>query len=167
MCGHVAKCPLRDRSQIVVLYHPILSSILLLCVPQMTMDHCRFSCSECGETSDFRPNKDGAIYCPRCGGTKGQLNVGFSLSVGAQVSSVRAVGKNDSLPSKKKRRLEYRKELSLTGSTGKMSILERLIDKDNNLYWEKVTDKDTGEVVHSDEEPLTDHTNHGTAKKLT
>ncbi|MBB3045890.1 uncharacterized Zn finger protein (UPF0148 family) [Litorivivens lipolytica] len=131
------------------------------------MDHCQFHCSECGETSDLQPEENGAIFCPLCGGTKGKLDVGFSFGVAAQMDSVRVVGKNDSLPSKKKRRLEYRREHSLTVSTGRMSILERLIDKENDIYREKIIDKESGEIIHSDEEPLTDHTGHGSAKKNT
>jgi hypothetical protein len=42
---------------------------------------------------------------------------------------------------------------------------ERLIDRQNNRYSEKVTARDTGEVIHHCDEPLTDHTGHGSDKK--
>ena len=40
----------------------------------------------------------------------------------------------------------------------------RVIDKYKNEYKEKVTDPDTGEVVHHNEEPLSEHYGHGYAK---
>ncbi len=42
--------------------------------------------------------------------------------------------------------------------------LERLIDRLANHYREKVTDPDTGEVIHECDEPLDQHTGHGSAK---
>ena len=43
--------------------------------------------------------------------------------------------------------------------------IERLIDRDGDLYEEKVTDPETGAVIHYQKEPLTQHTDHGAAKK--
>jgi len=41
---------------------------------------------------------------------------------------------------------------------------EMIVDREGNRYLEKVTDPETGEVVHSCEEPLSEHQGHGTAK---
>ena len=38
---------------------------------------------------------------------------------------------------------------------------ERLIDHQNNRYRETVTARETGEVIHHCDEPLTNHTGHG------
>lgn len=43
----------------------------------------------------------------------------------------------------------------------------RLIDKDANRYFEKVTDPDTGQVLHECNEPLSEHRGHGSDKKET
>jgi len=43
--------------------------------------------------------------------------------------------------------------------------LERLIDRDNNLYIEIITDPKTGEVIKEIKEPLSEHKGHGSARK--
>jgi len=40
----------------------------------------------------------------------------------------------------------------------------RVIDKNNDKYFEQVIDPETGETVHHCEEPLSEHFGHGTAK---
>ena len=40
------------------------------------------------------------------------------------------------------------------------------IDRDLDTYQEIVVDPDTGEVVHSEDEPLSSHTGHGSARGL-
>lgn len=42
---------------------------------------------------------------------------------------------------------------------------ERLIDRQNNRYFEKVVARETGEVVHQCDEALSDHKGHGSDKK--
>ena len=41
----------------------------------------------------------------------------------------------------------------------------RTIDRDNDRYFEKITDYETGEIIHHCEEPLSQHQGHGSAKK--
>jgi hypothetical protein len=41
---------------------------------------------------------------------------------------------------------------------------ERVIDRENDRYFERVTDYETGETIHEVEEPLSQHTGHGNAK---
>lgn len=41
----------------------------------------------------------------------------------------------------------------------------RIIDRDNDLYVEKITDPETNEIIHHTNEKLSGHTNHGSAKK--
>ncbi len=43
---------------------------------------------------------------------------------------------------------------------------ERYIDRKNNDYEESVIDTDTGKVIHKCKEPLSEHTYHGSAKKI-
>jgi hypothetical protein len=42
---------------------------------------------------------------------------------------------------------------------------ERVIDRKNNVYHEKVIDPVSGTVIHECDEPLTDHFGHGSAKE--
>ena len=42
---------------------------------------------------------------------------------------------------------------------------ERLIDRKSDRYKELVKDLETGEVIHETDEPLSQHTGHGSAKR--
>ena len=50
-------------------------------------------------------------------------------------------------------------------TTGKYMQKERLIDHDNDRYREKVVDPETGKTIHKCDEALSEHRNHGSAKK--
>lgn len=47
---------------------------------------------------------------------------------------------------------------------GKMVRIHRIIDRRRDLYYEKIHDPDTREVMHEVEEPLSEHRGHGSAK---
>ncbi|HEY2345710.1 MAG TPA: hypothetical protein VGH80_07490 [Xanthomonadaceae bacterium] len=47
---------------------------------------------------------------------------------------------------------------------GEWHHLFRLIDRENNRYVETIKRHSTGEVLHHVDEPLSEHTNHGSAK---
>jgi len=42
--------------------------------------------------------------------------------------------------------------------------VERTLDRDTDRYTEKVTMRDTGEVIHGTDERLSEHTGHGSDK---
>jgi hypothetical protein len=44
------------------------------------------------------------------------------------------------------------------------SLLSRIIDRKNDLYHEKIVDRETGEIIHECLEPLSRHVAHGSAK---
>ena len=48
--------------------------------------------------------------------------------------------------------------------TQKWYHLERIIEKDNDLYVEIITDPKTKEIIRKIEEPLSEHQGHGSAK---
>jgi len=50
-------------------------------------------------------------------------------------------------------------------SKGRMMEKVRIIDKDNDRYFEKIVDPVTGEIVHLCDEALSAHWGHGSAKK--
>jgi hypothetical protein len=49
--------------------------------------------------------------------------------------------------------------------SGKWMHKIRVIDHENDHYKEVVTDPESGEVVHCQEEPLSQHRGHGSEKK--
>ena len=50
-------------------------------------------------------------------------------------------------------------------SLEKLVHLERVIDRDNDQYFERVTDYETGEVIHHCKEPLSQHLGHGSDRQ--
>jgi hypothetical protein len=49
-------------------------------------------------------------------------------------------------------------------NSGKVRNLIRVIDKENDHYREFLTDKETGEILHECNEPLSKHQGHGAAR---
>ena len=71
--------------------------------------------------------------------------------------------RDDSFPSKKKVRKELIQGFDVRVSKGDYVYKEREIDRDHNIYREHIAEE-TGEVIHSVSESLTDHFGHGSAK---
>jgi DNA-directed RNA polymerase subunit RPC12/RpoP len=119
------------------------------------------SCGDCGKVLEEYEMLSASERspCPDCGSMKRHVEVKFSASVTASVG-MRAKGK---APGVKKPFVEVRAEPSLKRSTGEEVFHERTIDRRQNRYIEKVTLKETGEVLHECDEKLTDHTGHGSA----
>jgi hypothetical protein len=68
-------------------------------------------------------------------------------------------------PGQKKSPVESIKGDVYSVAKGKMVRIHRMIDRRRNLYYEKVHDPDTRDVLHEDEEPLSEHRGHGSAKR--
>jgi len=68
-------------------------------------------------------------------------------------------------PGHKKPIYEGRYEPSVQRTTGITMRLERFFDRISDWYQERVTNPKTGELVHSCDEPLSQHQGHGSAKK--
>lgn len=121
------------------------------------------SCGDCGkvlEEYEMLASSE-RTPCPDCGSMKRHVEVMFSATVKARVG-MRAKGK---APGVKKPIVEILAEPSLKNSTGEEVFHERTIDRRQNRYIEKVTLKETGEVLHECDENLSDHIGHGSAKK--
>jgi hypothetical protein len=46
-----------------------------------------------------------------------------------------------------------------------MSKIERVIDRENDKYYELITDSETGSILRECNEPLTQHVDRGSAKR--
>lgn len=65
----------------------------------------------------------------------------------------------------KKSVFEGRSGGDLHRKTGRWSKIERAIDRQHDRYREQIIDADTGQVLHSCDEPLSSHRDRGSAKK--
>jgi hypothetical protein len=72
--------------------------------------------------------------------------------------------KDPQLTGKDKFRIEQVAGDDLFRLTGKWHKLARVIDRENNRYFEEVIDPETGQVIHRCEEPLSEHRGHGSDK---
>ncbi len=125
----------------------------------MTSNHLTIQCAKCNAEL-----KNGSTQCPQCGSVEKnqQLKIGDTVEI---YDSLDAKLKDPSLKSDDKLRVHLKTGDDLRKSDGKWMKKERLIDRDNDKYKESVIDPSTGEIVHHCEEALSQHINHGTAKK--
>lgn len=102
--------------------------------------------------------------CPECGSTRRI----FNLAVADTIQFKQMLGMKISNPSfggKGHVRVEQLAGDELHRKTRRWFKKERVIDRQNDRYYEKITDPETGQVIHHCDEPLTQHFGHGTARK--
>lgn len=100
--------------------------------------------------------------CPNteCGSTTGRhVYIEVSDSIG-----VYDLVKYNAKRSGEKPHIKIKAGAELRVSKGDYVDTFRRIDRGNDDYEEIVTDRETGEVIHSDRGPLSQHTDHGSAK---
>ncbi|OIQ16577.1 MAG: hypothetical protein BM557_09710 [Flavobacterium sp. MedPE-SWcel] len=90
------------------------------------------------------------------------ININFNDNLGEVFDFIDLKKKNNLLPSKKKERLHYQEGYERS-KNGKVVYKKRVIDKDNNLYFELIKDTN-GNTLHKCEEPLNLHVGHGSDK---
>jgi DNA-directed RNA polymerase subunit M/transcription elongation factor TFIIS len=118
-------------------------------------------CSDCGTvitTADDAENF--RIPCSSCGGTKRTINV----SIHEKVVVRDFLGVKAKRLGQKRPYIEDISKPSYSHSRKKNVHRHVLIDRDNDKYSEKVTDFESGEVIHQNQVPLSEHTGHGSAK---
>ena len=125
-------------------------------------------CSNCGENmpSEWISSSNVKI-CPNCGSTNQDIQIEISEKMSIY-ECLEGILDDAGLPSnrqRKKTRTEFRTGHDWSNRLQKMVHKERLIDRRNDIYRELVTDPATGEVIHECEEPLSQHTGHGDAKR--
>lgn len=123
-------------------------------------------CGDCGEPLDPSNCAPGTIQapCPKCGSIRQNVTLNISDEVTAELrDSLNAKVKDDTFPSKEKVRREFFYGSDKRKSKGDYVYKEREIDKDRNRYRELVREE-SGEVIRDIEQPLSDHTGHGSAK---
>jgi hypothetical protein len=127
----------------------------------MTTSQDRVECSVCKTVIDAsRDTPDSRAPCPTCGGLRWSIHVSITETVTARGGiGVKAKRQGQSRPY-----IEDRGIPSYSASRGKTVLREQVIDRDNDRYFERVIDYDTGEVIHKCEEPLSEHRGHGSAK---
>src|SRR5450759_2043363 len=101
------------------------------------------------------------LPCPACGSMTRIHNVEIQETITFRTK----LGLKHKRPGFKKPIYEEVGGDDLHRKTGLWSRLLRIIDRQNNRYKEEITNAETGEVLRSVDEPLSDHRDRGSAKK--
>lgn len=124
----------------------------------MTIVRCGKCKSILNEPSDITPEK--RAPCPSCGSTSRAFDV--EITSGLKLHG--SLGMKAKHPGPQKPFIEQFSGVELWRKFKKLVKKERIIDRDNNLYVERVEDIETGEIIHYCKEPLSKHFGHGSAK---
>ncbi|MGO8943524.1 MAG: zinc ribbon domain-containing protein [Syntrophobacteraceae bacterium] len=118
-------------------------------------------CGECGTLIDSqRDTEDHRISCPNCGSNKRNYHVSITDTMVARDG----LGIKAKRPGEKRPFIEDKAMPDFSQSRGKVVLRKQVIDRDNDKYFESVTDYESGEVIHHCDEPLSEHRGHGSAK---
>lgn len=120
------------------------------------------TCSGCGNVLDEASDviADQRVACPTCGSKSRVFKVHLTGSL-LVTSSLTAKGFE---AGEKKPFVKIKSEDSFFRQAQRWVKRTMRVDRRNNRYTEQVTDPQTGETIHSSDEPLTDHRGHGSAK---
>lgn len=125
-------------------------------------DACEYvSCAACGTAYDCAGDTpEQRVPCPSCGA----VGRSFDVSSTEKLSVRDGYGVTAKRQGEPRPYIEDRGVPSYSRSREKIVLHERIIDRENDRYFEKVSDYDTGEIIHHCEEPLSQHQGHGSAK---
>ncbi len=127
------------------------------------MSNSDVSCSDCGLTLSELPSFREVSTCPNCG-SHNRCITAFDITKIQTLELAKMVGKNPQRTGKQKVRRRVIAGDELHKKSGKWYRKLRIIDLDSDYYLEQITDRETGEIIHFCEEPLSKHRGHGSAK---
>jgi len=128
----------------------------------MTETYETTECADCGASiDDDEAATNMRKPCSVCGSTRRIYNV----SIMETFVALDGYGLKAKRPSQKKPYVEDLSMPDYSHNREKHVHRQRVIDRDNDHYFEKITDYETGEVIHHCEEPLSQHQGHGDAKR--
>ena len=113
-------------------------------------------CSECSYALEAEGEK-----CPRCGSESAIIVV----KITEKLSIAESIGGKIKSEGQKRPSGEFMYGADYSKKEHRYMKKERVIDRKNNVYHEKVIDPVSGTVIHECDEPLTDHFGHGSAKE--
>ena len=119
-------------------------------------------CADCDcPIDESADNLEARAACSQCGGTK---RIHY-LSISDTAVARDGIGIQAKHPGDKKPYFESKQGPSYSHHLNKLVLHERVIDREGDHYSEKVTDYETGDTIHHSDELLSEHRNHGSAKK--
>lgn len=127
----------------------------------MSVSTDTIECADCGTEVDGRGDTpELRIPCSKCGSIKRNHNV----SITETITIREGIGIKAKRPGEKRPYIEDLSSPDYSRNLNKVVHRARVIDRDNDRYFEKITDYESGKVIHHCEEPLSQHQGHGNAK---
>ena len=118
-------------------------------------------CNQCDSHFDFTVGFEETMPCPSCGANDWDLNVPDEDKAELRHKVKLIEGKRKG---KKPLRETTLKE-EVFSETNEWRQIERIVDRGEDVYYEKITDIKTGKVIKEFYEPLSAHIGHGEDKK--
>jgi len=118
-------------------------------------------CNQCGSHFDVIAGFDETMTCPDCGVNDWNYDVPEEEKVQLR-HTVKLKERNN------KGEKPFRETISgedLFKDTNQWRQIERIINRQDDEYYEKITDLETGTIIKEILEKLSDHKGHGAAKK--
>ena len=118
-------------------------------------------CNQCNLHFDFIGGFKKSMPCPSCGVSDWNHDI-----IEEEKKELRHTVKINERPEEGGKPFrETKSGEELYRKTNKWHQIERIIDREHNVYYEKITDLETGEVIRYEWEPLSEHRGHGSDKK--
>jgi hypothetical protein len=137
-----------------------VSSKKRCCMPETGRS---IECGECGfpidEPVDLEASK--RLPCPKCGSLKRKVRLSYSDTV--FIHEKRKIKARS--PDRGRPRYEAVEGDDLSLKSGIWMKIYRIIDRANNWYHERILNPRTNKVVHECDEPLDEHTGHGSDRR--
>jgi|GraSoiStandDraft_24_1057298.scaffolds.fasta_scaffold235835_2 hypothetical protein len=132
----------------------------------MTVSQDAAHCSGCGATLSeayCHPDPD-RLPCPVCGATGRTFNVSIEEKM-TLLETLDMLGVRAGMSKSKGWFIRSRTATVLQRNRGgAVARHERVLDREDDRYFEQVTVLETGEIVHVCDEPLSQHRGHGSDK---
>lgn len=120
-------------------------------------------CLDCGyDIGDCAGDTLKIDKCPKCNSENLQRKLFVSDKIEIH-ENVR--GKSNRLPGKKRPKREFQAGEEKSSERKKYVKKIRVIDRENDMYYEEVIDPESEETIHRCLEPLTNHFGHGSDKR--
>ena len=122
-------------------------------------------CTDCGSVLTVEVSRDPFRPCPVCGSTSRQFFAEIMDKLHVE-DSHGMEGRRAGLGRRKGWFVRsFTRLVAQVSRGGALAYHTRLMDRDANRYVETVAMRDTGEVIHHCDEPLSEHQGHGSARK--
>ena len=129
----------------------------------MSTSNSSVQCGSCGlalSDSADQPQADRAP-CPKCG----SQTRSFAVRIAESVTLREKRGMKLKRSGKGKPAFESVSGDDQYKKTGKWNKLDRVIDRENDRYKERIVDGDTGSTIRDVDEPLSEHQGRGAARR--